>query len=115
MSEDEYQQYRQAFEEFTEKFDVPTADMLEIVAGGGNGVEYVDLPGLLERAAKELREKSAEIPRLRKLVKTAYIEGWTDNMTPSKDAKLTERVREYDWETSKACDALGKADHEQLP
>jgi hypothetical protein len=63
MSEDEYQQYRQAFEEFTDKFDVPTADMLEIVAGGGNGVEYVDLPGLLERAAKELREKDAKIKR----------------------------------------------------
>lgn len=40
----------------TDDFEVTTADMLEIVAGGGNGVEYVDIPGLLEKAAKELRD-----------------------------------------------------------
>ena len=51
----------------TEKpFVVTTADMLEIVAGGGNGVEYVDITGLMETAAKELREKDDEIERLRK-------------------------------------------------
>ena len=50
----------------TEKpFVVTTADMLEIVAGGGNGVEYVDITGLMETAAKELREKDDEIERLR--------------------------------------------------
>ena len=50
----------------TEKpFVVTTADMLEIVAGGGNGVEYVDITGLMETAAKELREKDAKIERLR--------------------------------------------------
>ena len=50
----------------TEKpFVVTTADMLEIVAGGGNGVEYVDITGLMETAAKELREKDAEIEQLR--------------------------------------------------
>ena len=51
----------------TEKpFVVTTADMLEIVAGGGNGVEYVDITGLMETAAKELREKDDEIERLQK-------------------------------------------------
>ena len=50
----------------TEKpFVVTTADMLEIVAGGGNGVEYVDITGLMETAARELREKDDEIERLR--------------------------------------------------
>ena len=48
-----------------EEFEVTIADMLEIVAGGGNGVEYVDIVGLMEKAAKELREKYAEIERLR--------------------------------------------------
>ena len=49
----------------TEKpFVVTTADMLEIVAGGGNGVEYVDITGLMETAAKELKEKDEEIERL---------------------------------------------------
>ena len=51
----------------TEKpFVVTTADMLEIVAGGGNGVEYVDIVGLMETAAKELRTKDDEIERLQK-------------------------------------------------
>ena len=44
---------------------VTTADMLEIAASGGNGSEYVDIVGLMENAAKELREKDAEIERLR--------------------------------------------------
>ena len=52
--------------ETEEPFKVTTADMLEIVAGGGNGVEYVDITGLMETAAKELREKDDEIERLRK-------------------------------------------------
>lgn len=34
-----------------------TADLLEILATGANGTEYVDITWLLERAAKELREK----------------------------------------------------------
>ena len=50
----------------TEKpFVVTTADMLEIVAGGGNGSEYVDIIGLLETAAKELRTKDEKIEWLR--------------------------------------------------
>ena len=54
----------------TEKpFVVTTADMLEIVAGGGNGVEYVDITGLMETAAKELKEKDAEIERLRGILR----------------------------------------------
>lgn len=56
----------------TEKpFVVTTADMLEIVAGGGNGVEYVDITGLMETAAKELREKDDEIERLRGMLISA--------------------------------------------
>ena len=56
----------------TEKpFVVTTADMLEIVAGGGNGVEYVDITGLMETAAKELREKDDEIVRLREMLISA--------------------------------------------
>jgi thiamine monophosphate synthase len=53
--------------ETEEPFIVTTADMLEIVAGGGNGSEYVDVSGLIETAAKELREKDNEIEQLRKL------------------------------------------------
>jgi hypothetical protein len=41
--------------EADEPFEITTADMLEIVASGGNGSELVDLPSLLEKAAKELR------------------------------------------------------------
>ena len=52
--------------EMEKPFILTTADMLEIVAGGGNGVEYVDITGLMETAAKELREKDDEIERLRK-------------------------------------------------
>ena len=48
-----------------EPFIITTADMLEIAASGGNGSEYVDIVGLMENAAKELREKDAEIERLR--------------------------------------------------
>ena len=48
-----------------EDFEVTTADMLEIVAGGGNGAEYVNIVGLIDQAAKELREKDFEIERLR--------------------------------------------------
>tara|TARA_R110000868_G_scaffold300126_1_gene560550 strand:+ start:61449 stop:61715 length:267 start_codon:yes stop_codon:yes gene_type:complete len=64
----------------TEKpFVVTTADMLEIVAGGGNGVEYVDITGLMETAAKELREKDDEIERLREALTqvVVYHEGFT--------------------------------------
>lgn len=40
----------------SDSINLTTADMLEIVAGGGNGVEYVDVPALMEKAAAELRE-----------------------------------------------------------
>ena len=53
----------------TEKpFIVTTADMLEIVAGAGNGSEYVDIVGLLETAAKELRTKDEKIEQLREVL-----------------------------------------------
>lgn len=48
-----------------EPFIITTADMLEIAASGGNGSEYVDIVGLMENAAKELREKDAKIEQLR--------------------------------------------------
>jgi hypothetical protein len=54
-----------------EDFEVTTADMLEIVAGGGNGAEYVNIVGLIDQAAKELREKDSEIERLREALLTA--------------------------------------------
>lgn len=47
-----------------DELQITTADMLEIVAGGGNGVEYVDVCGLIETAAKELRQKDEEITTL---------------------------------------------------
>lgn len=54
----------------TEKpFIVTTADMLEIVASGGNGSEYVDIVGLMKNAVKELREKDVENERLRKALR----------------------------------------------
>ncbi len=43
--------------------EVTTADMLEIVASGGNGSDLVDLSPLLQKAARELREKDARIAR----------------------------------------------------
>ena len=56
--------------EMEKPFIVTTADMLEIAASGGNGSEYVDIVGLMENAAKELREKDAEILRLREALRT---------------------------------------------
>ena len=56
--------------EMEKPFIVTTADMLEIAASGGNGSEYVDIVGLMENAAKELREKDAEIERLRDALRT---------------------------------------------
>lgn len=58
-----------------------TADMLEIVASGGNGAELVDLPWLLGVAVKELRETDAiraERERLRGALQDARecIEAW---------------------------------------
>ncbi len=44
--------------------DITTADMLEIVASGGNGSELVELPAIMSKAAKELREKDARIAEL---------------------------------------------------
>ena len=55
--------------EMEKPFIVTTADMLEIAASGGNGSEYVDIVGLMENAAKELREKDAEIERLREALR----------------------------------------------
>ena len=55
--------------EMEKPFILTTADMLEIAASGGNGSEYVDIVGLMENAAKELREKDAEIERLREALK----------------------------------------------
>jgi hypothetical protein len=49
----------------SDKIELSTADMLEIAASGGNGVEYVDVPALMEKAAAELREAADEIVRLR--------------------------------------------------
>jgi len=69
----------------TEKI-VTTADMLEIVAGGGNGSEYVDVSGLIETAAKELREKDAEIEKLRSIIKKA------DAILAEKDDHWSERI-----------------------
>ena len=56
--------------EMEKPFILTTADMLEIAASGGNGSEYVDIVGLMENAAKELREKDAEIERLRDALRT---------------------------------------------
>ena len=61
--------------EMEKPFIVTTADMLEIAASGGNGSEYVDIVGLMENAAKELREKDAEIERLRKQAHYHYENG----------------------------------------
>jgi hypothetical protein len=41
-----------------------TADMLEIVASGGNGAEYVNIPSIMEKAAKELRDAAGRIAQL---------------------------------------------------
>jgi hypothetical protein len=46
------------------ELDITTADMLEIVASGGNGSELVELPAIMSKAAKELREKGALIAEL---------------------------------------------------
>ena len=48
-----------------EEFIITTDDMLEIVAGGGNGVELVNISALLAQAAKELREKDEKIANLK--------------------------------------------------
>ena len=58
--------------EMEKPFIVTTADMLEIAASGANGSEYVDIVGLMENAAKELREKDAEIERLREALREIY-------------------------------------------
>ena len=73
--------------ETEEPFIVTTADMLEIVAGGGNGSEYVDVSGLIETAAKELREKDNEIEQLREALRF-YAEWGID--APAVDAIIEE-------------------------
>ena len=73
--------------ETEEPFILTTADMLEIVAGGGNGSEYVDVSGLIETAAKELREKDNEIEQLREALRF-YAEWGID--APAVDAIIEE-------------------------
>lgn len=75
--------------ETEEPFKVTTADMLEIVAGGGNGVEYVDIVSLIETAAKELREKDAKIEQLRGVLLTV-LEACEDVNSP--DRKVREEI-----------------------
>ena len=53
---------------------VTTADFLEIIASGGNGAGYINVPFYLEKAAKELREQDAEIVKLNKKVVDAEAE-----------------------------------------
>ena len=66
-------------------FILTTADMLEIAASGGNGSEYVDIVGLMENAAKELREKDAETERLREELNKAHhqIDYWQKMASPT--------------------------------
>jgi hypothetical protein len=65
--------------EADEPFEITTADMLEIVASGGNGSELVDLPLLLEKAAKELRDYAAEVTLLRKVLRPFKAAVFNDN------------------------------------
>lgn len=74
----------------TEEFDVTTADMLEIIAGGGNGIEYVDIVSLIEKAAKELREQAYEIERLREALQAIYKH---QKRMPNIDATIWELTR----------------------
>ena len=65
--------------------DLPTADMLEIFASGGNGSEYVDAHWLLNKAATELREAAIRIEELEKALEpfaNAYVnrEKWAEDM-----------------------------------
>ena len=62
--------------EMEKPFILTTADMLEITASGANGSEYVDIVGLMENAAKELREKDAEIERLREEISLGEKRGY---------------------------------------
>lgn len=41
--------------------DLSLSDMLEIVAGGGNGVEYININNLMEKAATRIRELEAQL------------------------------------------------------
>jgi hypothetical protein len=65
--------------EADEPFKITTADMLEIVASGGNGSELVDLPSLLEKAAKELRDYETEVTLLRKVLRPFKAAVFNDN------------------------------------
>ena len=73
--------------EWEKPFIITTADILEIAASGGNGSEYVDIVGLMENAAKELREKDAEIEWLREALRF-YAEWGID--APAVDAIIEE-------------------------
>jgi hypothetical protein len=59
-----------------EEIEISTADMLEIVASGVDGVEFIDLPRLLRQAAFELRAKDEKIIDLytSSLVGSSYVQ-----------------------------------------
>lgn len=62
----------------SDDINLTTADMLEIAASGGNGVEYVNVPALMEKASAELRVVTAERDRLRDALKPFADESlWT--------------------------------------
>ncbi|MFN7609225.1 MAG: hypothetical protein ACK5PJ_07875, partial [Ralstonia sp.] len=70
-----------------EELDITTADMLEIVASGGNGGELVELPAIMSKAAKELREKDARI---------AELEAALAKAKETADAEFTAKLRYRD-------------------
>jgi hypothetical protein len=78
--------------EMEKPFIVTTADMLEIAASGGNGSEYVDIVGLMENAAKELREKDADIEGLREVLQ--HMVRWHDQLSPADIAKAEAALKE---------------------
>jgi hypothetical protein len=91
-----------------EELDITTADMLEIVASGGNGSELVELPAIMSKAAKELREKGALIAELlewrqESLDKTfaqrsriAELEAALEKAKETADAEFTAKLRYRD-------------------
>lgn len=73
------------------EFDLPLEDMLEIVASGGNGSEYVNWSQMMEDAAKKLRTQANEIARLRAALRNME-QHMEENIT------LTEALRnEQEW------------------
>ena len=78
--------------EMEKPFILTTADMLEIAASGGNGSEYVDIVGLMENAAKELREKDAEIEWLRDALQKIKKRNPFHNVSPPMDKQYYAQV-----------------------